>query len=178
MGEGTLRVGLFGELARLDAHIPSLGTFANATVATAAPFDYRAVAVVNALDLARLTPLLGAVPGQLAGQVDATAAASGAFGGDAPPQVQANLQRMDAQVGGVPVALVAPAAIAWQPGELTVRHFTASLGDGTLTAEGTRGGSFEQCLLELVSRRDCRARGRGPRIRRRNRAGAARVDGG
>ena len=159
VGEGTLRVGLFGELARLDAHIPSLGTFANATVATAAPFDYRGVAVVNALDLARLTPLLGAVPGQLAGQVDATAAASGAFSGDAPPQVQANLQRMDAQVGGVPVALVAPAAIAWQPGELTVRHFTASLGDGTLTAEGTRGdrsnsvfsSSYRGEIAELVA---------------------------
>lgn len=159
VGEGTVAIDVLGPLARINAHIPELGMFANATVATSSPFDYRAVLVVDDLALAELIPVIGAVPGQFSGRLDGTAAVNGTLAGDTPIQVQANLQQMDAQVGGVPVKLVAPAAISWHPGELTVRNFTATLGDGTLTAEGTRSdrtgsvfsSSYQGEIAELVS---------------------------
>lgn len=159
VGTGTIAIDLLGPLARVNAHLPSLGAFANATIATSSPFDYRAVLVIDGMDLAELTPLVGAVPGQLTGYLDATAAASGAFAGDGPVQVEANLQRMQAQVGGVPVNLIAPATVSWRPDNLTVRNFTATLGDGTLSVEGERSdrtgsvfsASYRGEIAELVS---------------------------
>ena len=102
--------------ARFDVQVPSLGASAKGTVGVAAPYEYRAEAAFNGLDLARLTPLLDAVPGSIAGQLSATATANGAFGSDAPPRVEANLQQLNAQVAGVPLSLVSPTAITWSPG--------------------------------------------------------------
>jgi outer membrane protein assembly factor BamA/autotransporter translocation and assembly factor TamB len=139
VGEGTLTASLIGDLARLTVVEPTNALFANGTVALASPYDYRAVGVINQLDIAKLVPLLEIEPGQLSGHINATAAVTGAIDGDTPPTVQANLQQIDAQLAGVPFTLVAPASVGWQPGELTVRNFTASLGTGTLTAEGAWG---------------------------------------
>jgi autotransporter translocation and assembly factor TamB len=140
IGTGTADVLLTGDQARVSALVPSLGAFAHGTVALASPYDYRGVAVLNRVDLATATPLIGAVPGELTGQVTLTAAAHGAFGGDPPPQVAANVQAIDALVAGVPLTLTTPATVTWQPGELAVRDFTARLGSGTLTASGERTG--------------------------------------
>jgi len=138
VGEGTLDLGLFGEIARLSASVPALGAFANATLATASPYDYRGAAVINDLDLARIAPLLAVAPGHLTGMLNATAAVNGAAGGDEPPQVHANIQQMEALVAGVPLRLLSPAAVSWQSGDVILRQSTASLGDGgTLTAGGT-----------------------------------------
>jgi len=140
IGTGTVDVLLTGDQARVSTLVPSLGAFAHGTVALASPYDYRGVAVLNRVDLATATPLMGAVPGELTGQVTLTAAVHGAFGGDAPPQVAANVQTIDALVAGVPLTLTTPATVTWQPGELAVRDFTARLGSGTLTASGERTG--------------------------------------
>lgn len=140
IGTGTMDVVLTGDQARVSALVPSLGAFAHGTVALASPYDYRGVAVLNRVDLATATPLIGAAPGELTGQVTLTAAAHGAFGGDATPQVAANVQTIDALVAGVPLTLTTPAAVTWQPGELAVRDFTARLGSGTLVASGERTG--------------------------------------
>lgn len=139
VGQGTLGVDLFGEIARLNATLPALGAFANATVATSTPYDYRATAVVNRLDLARLTPVLEVMPGELTGQITLTAAAFGTATGDTAPQVQANIQQLEAQVGGVPITLYSPATVDWrQGGALIARGVTARVGTvGTLEAEGT-----------------------------------------
>ena len=159
VGGGTLDLALADRQARISAHIPSLGAFANGTVAVAAPYEYRGVAVLNRLDLARITPLLNAEAGGISGQLSATAAANGAFGSDAPPQVQANLQQLDAQVAGVPLSLVSPAAISWTPGDVTVKDFAATLGTSTILAYGTWAGransifsgSFRGELSEMVT---------------------------
>lgn len=160
VGEGTVRLDLDGEVARVTANVPSLRTSANATVGLAAPYDYRGTAVVDAMDLAQLTPLVSATPGQLTGQVTGTAAFLGAASGNTPPQVQANLQSLDAALAGVPVRLVSPATIAWTPDDLEVRAFTAIVGSGgTLTAEGRRAqragatysGSFHGDMGEVLT---------------------------
>ena len=140
IGTGSTDVTLNGDHARVSALVPSLGAFAHGAVSLAAPYDYRGVAVLNRVDLATATPLIGVVPGELTGQVSLTAAAQGAFGGDTPLHVAANIQHIDALVAGVPLNLTAPATVTWQPGELAVRDFTARLGSGTLTASGERTG--------------------------------------
>jgi outer membrane protein insertion porin family len=140
VGQGTLTVALDGDVARLTVVEPANALFANGTVALAAPYEYRGVAVINQLDIAKLLPLVEVEPGQVSGQLNATAAVTGAISGDVPPTAEANIQQVDARIAGVPLALVAPASISWQPGEITVRHLTASLGSGTLTADGGWGG--------------------------------------
>lgn len=141
IGTGTVDVALNGDHGRVAAHVPSLGAFAHGTVALAAPYDYRAVAVLNRVDLATASPLIGAVPGTLTGQVSLTAAVHGAVGDETPPpHVAANIQSIDAHVAGVPLTLTTPAAATWQPGDLVVRDFTARLGRGTLSASGERTG--------------------------------------
>ncbi|MGE0460610.1 MAG: translocation/assembly module TamB domain-containing protein [Vicinamibacterales bacterium] len=141
IGTGTVDVALNGDHGRVAALVPSLGAFAHGTIALAAPYDYRAVAVLNRVDLATASPLIGAAPGALTGQVSLTAAAHGAVAGNAaPPNVAANIQAIDALVAGVPLTLTTPAAITWQPGDLVVRDFTARLGSGTLSASGERTG--------------------------------------
>ena len=159
VGGGTLDLALADRQARISAHIPSLGAFANGTVAVEAPYEYRGVAVLNRLDLARITPLLNADAGSISGQLSATATANGALGSDAPPQVEANLQQLDAQVAGVPLSLVSPAAISWTPGDVTVKDFAATLGTSTILAYGTWAGransifsgSFRGELSEVVT---------------------------
>jgi outer membrane protein insertion porin family len=160
VGDGTLDLGLFGEMARLSASVPALGAFGNATMATAAPYDYRGAAVVNGLDLARLAPLLAGAPGQITGVLNATVAVNGAAGGDEPPQVHANIQQMESVVAGVPFRLLSPAAVSWQSGDVTLQQSTASLGDGgILTAGGTWSeragatfsGSFRGEVFDVVT---------------------------
>ena len=103
--------------------------------------------------------MLDAVPGSIAGQLSATATANGAFGSDAPPRVEANLQQVNAQLAGVPLSLVSPTAITWSPGELTVREFAATLGTSSILAHGVWAGransifsgSYRGELSEMVT---------------------------
>jgi len=139
-GGTRLGVELLGEMARVNLRTATLGVSGNATIATAAPYDYRAAAVVEQLDLARIAPLLGIVPDAIVGRVSLDAALNGAVQGDAPPAVLANLQQLQAQLAGVPVTLISPASVSWQPGEVSVRNLTAGIGGGTLNAEGTWAG--------------------------------------
>ena len=139
--------------------MPSLGASAKGTVGVAAPYEYSAEAAFNGLDLARLTPLIDAAPGAIAGQLSATATASGAFGSDAPPKVEANLQQVNAQLAGIPLTMVSPTAITWSPGELTVKEFAATLGTSSILAHGVWAGransifsgSYRGELSEMVT---------------------------
>lgn len=140
VGQGTVDLALNGDHARLHALIPSLGAFAGGTIALAAPYDYRGSVVLGRVDLAALAPLAAVTPGTVSGTLVLTAAAFGAVEGDQPPRVEANLQRLSAEVAGVPVALVAPATIAWTPGDLDVREFEATFGSGVITASGAWAG--------------------------------------
>ena len=139
-GGGKLNVELLGQIARFSLQTAALGISANGTIATAAPYDYRAAAVVDRLDLTRIAPLLNALPTQISGQVSLDAALNGAIQGKAPPTVLANLHQVQTELAGVPVNLSSPASVSWQPGEVTVKNLTATIGSGTLNAEGTWAG--------------------------------------
>ncbi len=140
VGEGTIDLALNQDHARVNALIPALGAFANGTIRLSAPYDYRAVAVLNRVNLATVAPLMAALPDQIAGQLSLTAAVVGQAQGDEPVSVEANLQHVDAMVAGLPLTLAQPTAISWRQGELDVRDFTAQLGSSQITAFGTWAG--------------------------------------
>ncbi len=137
---GVADIALLGDHARVTAHVPQLGAFANGVVGLAAPYDYRAVAVLNRLDVAGLLPLLEGRVTDVTGEMTLTASARGAISGEAAPVVDANLQSVQASIAGVPLVLAAPAPITWRSGAITVREFVAVLGTSTITAYGTWAG--------------------------------------
>ena len=79
IGAGDVTVDLLGEQARVVAPVPSIGALINADVATASPFDYRVNAQLDRLELARLSPLIGAIEAEILGFATGTVTASGRF---------------------------------------------------------------------------------------------------
>ncbi len=159
IGEGTADVALAGDHARVAVHLPALGAFANGTVTLASPFDYHAIAIVNAVELEELLPFVGGQITDVTGRMSVTASVNGQFGSDARPRVLANVQEIDASIAGVPLSLVSPAQLTWADGELTVKEMVAILGTSTITAYGTLAsrpdavffGAFRGELSEVMT---------------------------
>jgi len=136
IGAGELTAELMGDQARVVARLPSIGALVNADVATASPYDYRATAVLDRLELARLSPFIAAVEAEILGFASGTVTASGRVA-DARDRVAiVNLTELDAGIGGVPVTLTAPANLALRGDDVTLKDLNLRIGSGRLTASG------------------------------------------
>ncbi|MGE0864151.1 MAG: translocation/assembly module TamB domain-containing protein [Vicinamibacterales bacterium] len=136
IGAGELTADLMGDQARVVARLPSIGALINADIATASPYDYRATAVLDRLELSRLSPLIDAVPEELLGFASGHVTASGRLA-DARDRVAiVNLTALDAGIGGVPVSLNAPLSLALRGDDVTLKDLDLRMGTGRLTASG------------------------------------------
>ena len=136
IGSGDLTAELMGDQARVVARLPSIGALVNADVATASPYDYRATAVFDRLELARLSPLIDAVEAEIRGFANGTITASGRLADTRDRVTIVNLTELDAGIGGVPVTLHAPAHLALRGDEVTLTDLNLRIGSGRLTASG------------------------------------------
>ena len=136
IGAGELTADLLGDQARVVARLPSIGALVNADIATASPYDYRATAMLDRLELARLSPLLGTVEAEILGFASGTVTASGRLA-DARDRVAiVNLTQLDAGIGGVPVTLNAPLNLALRGDDVALKDLNIRIGSGRLTASG------------------------------------------
>ena len=147
IGAGDLTAELMGDQARVVARLPSVGALVNADIATAAPYNYQATAVLDRLELARLSPFIDAVGSEVRGFANGTVTASGRLA-DARDRVAiVNLTELDAGIGGVPVTLSAPANLALRGDAVTLKDLDLRIGSGRLTAAGEwnprRDGLFQ-----------------------------------
>jgi outer membrane protein assembly factor BamA len=136
IGAGEMTADLMGDQARVVARLPSIGALVNADIATASPYDYRATALLDRLELARLSPFIDAVDTEILGFASGTVTASGRLA-DARDRVAiVNLTELDAGIGGVPVTLNAPANVALRGDDVTLKDLNVRVGSGRLTASG------------------------------------------
>jgi outer membrane protein insertion porin family len=136
IGAGEMTAELLGDQARIVARLPEVGTLINAEVATAAPYDYRATALFDRFELARVAPLLGATPSEILGFASGTVTASGRLADARDRVALVNLTELDAGLGGVPVALNAPANLSLRDDDVTLKELDLRVGSGRLLAAG------------------------------------------
>ncbi|MFN2446988.1 MAG: translocation/assembly module TamB domain-containing protein, partial [Vicinamibacterales bacterium] len=147
-----------GENALLTVLVPSLGAFVDSKIAMQAPYAYDAVAVVNRVNLAALSPLAGAPPETVAGNVSFSATASGTASDLAASRAFVNLQEIAATISEVPISLAAPSRFSWEQSTLAIDELNLQIGSGRLQASGAlaRSGpsrwdaSFQGELGDLV----------------------------
>ncbi len=136
IGAGDLTADLMGDQARVVARLPAIGALVNADIATASPYDYKATALLDRFELARLSPLVDAVEAEIRGFASGSVTASGRLA-DARDRVAiVNLTQLDAGVGGVPVSLNAPLSLALRGDDVTLKELNLRMGSGRLTAAG------------------------------------------
>jgi outer membrane protein assembly factor BamA/autotransporter translocation and assembly factor TamB len=133
---GDLSVDLLGEQARFVANLPSLGAVVKGDVGTATPYDYRATAVLDRLEIARVAPLVGAIDGEILGFVSGNVTTSGHLANDRDRVAVLDLQAIDAGISGVPVSLNAPANLTLRGNDVTLKGLDMRVGAGKLIASG------------------------------------------
>lgn len=136
IGAGDMTADLMGDQARVVARLPSIGALVNADIATASPYDYRATAMLDRFELARLAPLVDAVQAEILGFASGSVTASGRLADSRDRVAVVNLTQLDAGVGGVPVSLNAPANLTLRGDDVTVKDLNVRLGSGRLIASG------------------------------------------
>lgn len=136
IGAGELTVDLLGDYARIAARLPSLGANVDAQVATASPYDYKATAVLDRLEIARLATLTNAIPGEIFGFVSGNVTASGRLADDRNRVAVFDLQALDAAIGGIPVSLMTPARVSLHGSDVTLQDLNMRVGAGRLAASG------------------------------------------
>lgn len=136
IGAGDLTADLMGDQARVVARLPSVGALVTADIATASPYDYRATAGLDRLELARLSPFLDAVSSEILGFASGSVTASGRLADARDRLAIVNLTELDAGIGGVPVSVNAPARVVWRGDEVTLTDLDVRIGAGRLTAAG------------------------------------------
>lgn len=136
VGRTTVDVRLDGVVARVHAHAPGLGTYLDGTVSPLAPYDYRAVAVVDRLDLAPLALVGGAHEDAVTGTLSLTVLLTGQASDAASLVAAINLQQLDALANGVPVTLAAPSRLRYDAAGVSADDVTLRVGTGELHASG------------------------------------------
>ena len=130
----------------------------NADVATASPYDYRATAVLDRFEIARLATLTNAIPGEILGFVSGNVTASGRLADDRDRVAVFDLQALDAGIGGIPVSLMTPARVSLRGSDVTLQDLNMRVGAGRLSASG----EMEHAPRRQVSRHSSTASSRTP----------------
>ena len=155
IGNGDVTVDLLGDHARIAARLPELGATVDAQVATASPYDYRATAVLDRFEIARLATLTNAIPGEILGFVSGNVTASGRLADDRDRVAVFDLQALDAGIGGIPVSLMTPARVTLRGSDVTLQDLNMRVGSGRLSASGemTRGSTASFAARSTASSR-------------------------
>jgi outer membrane protein assembly factor BamA/autotransporter translocation and assembly factor TamB len=136
IGDGDLTFELLHDHISYTTRVPSLNAVVTGTLGAFAPYDYRADATLDRVPLAPLARFANAREGEVDGFVSMTAKVSGAINSENGQVVSANLQDVNATVGGVPLALSSPTQLSWQRHSLNVDGLEIRVGKGKLTASG------------------------------------------
>ena len=136
IGNGDVTVDLLGDHARIAGRLPELGATVDAQIATASPYDYRASAVLDRFEIARLATLTNAIPGEILGFVSGNVTASGRLADDRDRVAVFDLQALDAGIGGIPVSLMTPARVTLRGSDVTLQDLNMRVGSGRLSASG------------------------------------------
>jgi outer membrane protein insertion porin family len=136
IGAGEATADLTGDQARILARLPAIGALVNAEVATASPYDYRAVAQLDRFELQKLSPLIGAGEAEIIGFATGTVTASGRLADDRDRVAFVNITELDAGIGGVPVTLNAPLNVTLRDGQFALKDVFVRVGSGRLGASG------------------------------------------
>ena len=136
IGSGQLTADLMGDQARVVARLPAIGALVNADIATASPYDYRATAVLDRLELARLSPLLGTIEAEVLGFASGNVTASGSLVDSRDRVAIVNLTQLDAGIGGVPVSLNAPGSVSLRGDDITLKGLDLKSAPAACTATG------------------------------------------
>ena len=136
IGAGDATIDLLGDQARVAARLPAIGAQVNADIATASPYDYRVNAGLDRFELARLSPLMGAIETEIAGYANGTITASGRLVDKRDRVAFVNITELDAGVAGVPVSLLSPLNAELRGDDVTLKDLFVRVGSGRLTASG------------------------------------------
>jgi outer membrane protein assembly factor BamA/autotransporter translocation and assembly factor TamB len=136
IGTADVRWRFAGGVLNTTAFLPSLRTWAQATIEPRAPFAVRGVAAVNALDVQPFALAAGALTQAVTGTVGLSAAFDGTLEDPATLQAFINLQQVALLVGGLPVTLDRPARITARVDDFSVDDLALTVGTSALTASG------------------------------------------
>ena len=136
IGAADVRWQFAGGLLHTTAFLPSLRTWAQATVEPRAPYAVRGVAAVNALDVQPFALAAGALTQAVTGTVGLSAAFDGTLEDPATMQAFVNLQEVALLVGGLPVTLDHPTRITARVDDFSVDDLALTVGTSTLAASG------------------------------------------
>ena len=135
IGNGDVTVDLLGDHARIAGRLPELGATVDAQVATASPYDYRASAVLDRFEIARMATLTNAIPGEVLGLSQAT---SRHRAGSPTIAIawRCSISGIDAGIGGIPVSLMTPGRVTLRGNDVTLQDLNMRVGSGRLSASG------------------------------------------
>lgn len=137
IGAGAATADLLGDHARIAARLPMIGASISAEVATASPYDYTVNAQLDRFELARLSPLLGAIETEIRGFANGTVTGSGRLADDRDRVALVNITELDAGVAGVPVSLLSPLNATLRGDDLALKDLSVRVGSGRLSASGS-----------------------------------------
>jgi outer membrane protein insertion porin family len=137
IGGGQLDFDLLHDRVRYQALLPSLNAHVAGTLGAFAPYEYQAEAELNGVPLAPLAAIANAREGEVDGFLSMTAKLAGAIESENGQTATANLQDINATIGGIPIKLASPTALSWERHSLTIEQFELGVGKGKLTAAGT-----------------------------------------
>jgi autotransporter translocation and assembly factor TamB len=136
IGAADVRWQFAGGMLNATAFLPSLRTWAQATVEPRAPYAIRGVAAVNALDVQPFALAAGALTQAVTGTVGLSAAFDGRLEDPATLQAFVNLQDVALLVGGLPVTLDHPTRITARADDFSVDDLALTVGTSALRASG------------------------------------------
>lgn len=136
IGAADVRWQFAGGVLNTTAFLPSLRTWAQATIEPRAPYAVRGVAAVNALDVQPFALAAGALTQAVTGTVGLSAAFDGTLEDPATMQAFINLQDVALLVGGLPVRLDHPTRITARVDDFSVDDLALTVGTSALRASG------------------------------------------
>ncbi|MGE3468863.1 MAG: translocation/assembly module TamB domain-containing protein [Vicinamibacterales bacterium] len=150
LGDTDIRFQFSGGLLNATGYLPNVRTLVQATLDPHAPYVYRGVAAVSALDVQPVALAIGALPEAISGTVGASASFEGRLDDPSSAQAFVNLQALDLAVGGLPVTLERPARLTLRPASFGVDDLAVRAGATTLEASGRLDDPADRALRATV----------------------------
>jgi translocation and assembly module TamA len=136
VGSADIRAQFAAGALQLTAFAPKLRTLAQGSVVPTAPYVFRGLAVVNALDVEPFAVVLGAPRDAVSGTVGLSTTFEGTLADLTTARAYVNLQELALSAGGLPVRLERPARLNLTIDDVAVDDLAATIGTSTLTASG------------------------------------------
>lgn len=136
VGDTDVRWQFAGGMLEATAFLSKVRTWVQGTVEPRAPYAFRGLAAVSALDVQPLLLAVGALPQAISGTAGLSASFEGRIDDLSATQAFVNLQDLQLSVGGLPVRLDRPARATVQTGDFSVDDLSLTAGGTTLTVAG------------------------------------------